>query len=98
MLPEHVAPLDEYRGEGRNHDPVVVGRAAAGPTLLAIEAKALEPLGPRLFEQLEGAAGKSASNIPARLGHLCQMLFGTDPVDPRSGKIKDQTLRLMRYL
>lgn len=97
VLPEHVTSLDEYRGEGRNHDLVAVGRAAAGPTLLAIEAKALEPLGPRLFEQLESAAGKSASNIPARLGRLCQMLFGTDPVDPRDGQIKDQTLRLMRY-
>ena len=97
VLPEHVTPLDEYRGEGRNHDLVVIGRAAAGPTLLAIEAKALEPLGPRLFEQLESAAGKSASNIPARLGRLCQMLFSRDLVDPRDGQIKDQTLRLMRY-
>ncbi len=46
VLPEHVTPLDEYRGEGRNHDLVVIGRATAGPTLLAIEAKALEPLVP----------------------------------------------------
>lgn len=97
VLPEHVTSLDEYRGEGRNHDLVVIGRAAAGPTLLAIEAKALEPLGPRLFEQLESAAGKRGSNIPARLGGLCQMLFGSDPVDPRDGQIKDETLKLMRY-
>jgi hypothetical protein len=97
VLPEHVTPLDEYRGEGRNHDLIAIGRAAAGPTLLAIEAKALEPLGPRLFEQLESAAGKSASKIPARLGRLCEMLFGTDPVDPRSGQIEDPALRLLRY-
>ena len=97
VLPEHVTPLDEYRGEARNHDLIAIGRAAAGPTLLAIEAKALEPLGPRLFEQLEGAAGKSASKIPARLGRVCEMLFGTDPVDPRSGQIKDSALRLLRY-
>ncbi len=97
VLPEHVTPLDEYRGEGRNHDLIAIGRAAAGPTLLAIEAKALEPLGPRLFEQLEGAAGKSASKIPARVAALCEMLFGIDPVDPRSGQIMDSALRLLRY-
>ena len=65
--------------------------------LVAIEAKAREPLGPRLFEQLEGAAGKSASKIPARVTGLCEMLFGIDPVDPRSGQIMDSALRLLRY-
>lgn len=95
--PEHVTPLDEYRGEARNHDLGVVGRAVRGPTLLAIEAKVVGPLGPALWQQLEDAAGKSASKIPARVARLCEMLFGIDQVERRRGQIEDSALRLLRY-
>lgn len=44
-IPECVTKLDDYAGEHRNHDLLVVGLAAGGQMLLAIEAKADESFG-----------------------------------------------------
>jgi hypothetical protein len=44
-IPECVTKLDSYAGEHRNHDLLVVGVAAGGNTLLAVEAKADESFG-----------------------------------------------------
>src|SRR4051794_23324222 len=41
-IPELVTRLDEFPGEHRNHDLVVVGEARGGRTLIGIEAKADE--------------------------------------------------------
>jgi hypothetical protein len=44
-IPEWVTTLDDFAGEHRNHDLVVIGEAAGGRTLLAVEAKADESYG-----------------------------------------------------
>lgn len=44
-IPEWVTRLDQYAGEHRNHDLIVVGDVGAVRTLVAIEAKADEPFG-----------------------------------------------------
>jgi uncharacterized protein DUF6946 len=44
-IPEWVTQLDDFEGEHRNHDLIVMGNAAAGRTLVAIEAKADESFG-----------------------------------------------------
>ena len=95
VLPEHVTPLDDFRGETRNHDLIAVGPAASGHTLLAVEAKVTEPLGPRLDEQLAAAATKPTSKVPDRLALLCTALFG-EPFDP-TRLIDDAEVRRLRY-
>lgn len=44
-IPEWVTRLDDYAGEHRNHDLIVIGDAARGRTLFAVEAKADESFG-----------------------------------------------------
>src|SRR5687768_2871539 len=59
-FPELVTRLDEFRGEHRNHDLVVVGVARGGRTLIGIEAKADEAFG----TQTVGTYLKSAGQKP----------------------------------
>jgi hypothetical protein len=87
VLPEHITPLDAFRGESRNHDLIAVGPAGGGHTLLAVEGKAGEPLGPTLLEQLRMGVQKPGSKIPARLSLLSQALFGAPVVDVRTNAI-----------
>jgi hypothetical protein len=44
-IPEHVTRLNDFGGEHRNHDLIVVGSAAGGQTLFAVEGKADESFG-----------------------------------------------------
>jgi hypothetical protein len=76
-IPELVTKLDEFRGEHRNHDLVVVGIARGGRTLLGIEAKADEPFGSmRTGVYLEKSSRKPRSNAPERIRRLVRALFG----------------------
>ena len=73
VYPERVTHLDTYRGGQRNHDVIIVGSAAAGKILVAIEAKADEPLGPTLADQIRRPP--VASHKPDRLDALCCALL-----------------------
>lgn len=44
-VPEYETKLDQFRGNGRNHDLIIVGKVNAKRILIAIEAKADESFG-----------------------------------------------------
>jgi hypothetical protein len=80
-IPELVTRLDEFGGEHRNHDLVVVGVARGGRTLVGIEAKGGESFGSVVSDYLRSANEKAGSNVPERIRRLVQGLFGPDAVD-----------------
>jgi hypothetical protein len=81
-IPELVTRLDEFRGEHRNHDLVVVGVARGGRTLIGIEAKADEPFGTQAVgTYLKTASKKPRSNAPERIRRLALALFGPGALD-----------------
>lgn len=88
-LAEHVTRLDGFRGEGRNHDLVVLGRAAGGPTVLGVEGKSREPFGPLVGKKLEVP---EPSNQAARAELLSQALFGRPAADPDISGLRYQLL------
>ena len=73
--PELPVRLDDYRGETRNADMVAWGSCASGAVLVSIEAKADEPFGPTLAEEMDLAKSPN-SNIPKRVNGLCEALLG----------------------
>src|SRR5918992_3725007 len=76
-IPELVTRLDEFRGEHRNHDLVVVGVARGRRTLIGIEAKADEAFGTQTVgTYLTSALKKPRSNAPERIRRLALALFG----------------------
>ena len=66
-VPELVTRLDDFRGEHRNHDLVVVGEAAGGRTLLAIEAKADESFGDHTVDAYLQLCAKREKEYPAKV-------------------------------
>jgi hypothetical protein len=81
-IPECVTPLPG-RGEGRNHDLVLVGRSDAGQVTICVEAKADEAFGEVVGKYLAQTKKKAAAegrrtNLPARASALVQLLFGPD--------------------
>lgn len=81
-IPELVTRLDEFGGEHRNHDLVVVGTARGGRTLLGIEAKADEEFGSMdVGPYLVSTGRKVGSNVPKRIRRLVGALFGPDALE-----------------
>lgn len=97
ILPEHKTPLDAFGGETRNHDLIGIGRAGGGQTLLAVEAKATEPLGPLVEDQLTVAQGKPNSKIPQRVDMLSLALFGIRVSDHVDDDIAAWEIGHLRY-
>lgn len=66
---EHVTRLDDFRGEHRNHDLVLVGANDRDDQLvIAIEAKALESFGSTTVSgQIAAGRARAGSNIEARV-------------------------------
>jgi hypothetical protein len=99
-IAEHVTRLDDFRGEHRNHDLVLVGRAATGDQVtIAVEAKALESFGSTTVKQQILAGRKTKhSNIEARVEGLSHALFGRGPTlengdfDPEISGLRYQLL------
>ena len=74
---EHVTTFDGFPGEGRNHDLVIVGECGARPTLVAIEAKALEPFGESVQVTVTRALKRSTkSRVPQRVDLLSDAVRG----------------------
>jgi len=86
--PEFVTPLPE-RGEGRNHDLWLRARSPAGNLTICIEAKADEPFGSLISDEIKKARERTArTRLPNRVGALLRLLFGKecDPLEsPWSG-------------
>jgi hypothetical protein len=76
-------PLDRFAGNTRNHDLLVVGRAAAAPALLDVEGKADESFGPTISQRMATARDARALNPRSRalerVESLCSLVFGTSP-------------------
>lgn len=45
-IAEYVTKIDEFPGEQRNNDMIIIGTASSSKILIAIEAKADEPFSP----------------------------------------------------
>jgi hypothetical protein len=85
--PECVIELDDFPGEHRNCDLVVLCNLGAKRTVITVEAKADEPFGDAIGEYLDRKTG-SRSNVPARIKQLAEALFGREP---------DEAIRKLRY-
>jgi hypothetical protein len=73
--PEHVTLLPE-RGEGRNHDLLLLGEASGFPAVVTIEAKVDESFGPRIGEYCERKRRDEKSKLPRRARTLLAQVFG----------------------
>jgi hypothetical protein len=85
--PECVIELDDFAGEHRNCDLVVLGNAGAKHIVINVEAKADEPFGDVIGEYYDRKTG-SGSNVPARIQQLSLALFGREA---------DEAIRKLRY-
>jgi hypothetical protein len=85
--PECVIKLDDFTGERRNCDLVVVCNVGAKRMVINVEAKADEPCGDVIGEYYDQKLG-SRSKVPERIKLLSLALFGHGP---------DTTIRRLRY-
>jgi hypothetical protein len=76
--PEAKLPLDSFRGNTRNADLLLYGTAAAGRTVVTVEAKADESFGRYVADELRRVEDKPTSNLPRRIAQLATLVFG-DP-------------------
>lgn len=86
-IPEFVMHLDNFKGEGRNHDLVLVGQVI----LVAIEAKADESFGEIISSYLAQVKSKPSSKVPDRINILSQSLWGR-PIDQDLGRLRYQLM------
>jgi len=77
--PEVKIRLDDFRGETRNADLVLIATRGAEEVLFTVEAKADEPFDMTVGEKHN--CPKKDSNIPKRVEHLCRALFGATPAE-----------------
>jgi uncharacterized protein DUF6946 len=85
--PECIIELDEFVGEHRNCDLVVLCNVDAKRIVINVEAKADEPFGDVIGEYYDQKVG-SGSNVPARIRQLSLALFG---------RVPDEAIRKLRY-
>jgi hypothetical protein len=85
--PECIIQLDDFQGEHRNCDLVVLCTAGTGRIATNIEAKADEPFGDTIGMYYDRKVNLP-SNAPARIRQLSMALFGRAP---------DETIRRLRY-
>lgn len=88
---EQVTPLDNERGEHRNHDLVAVGTASSGPLLVAVEGKAGEEFGDDTAGAYYARRFGTSSRVPHRIATLVGALTGTT-VDPDHAPELDSVL------
>lgn len=85
--PECIIELDDFVGEQRNCDLVVLCNAGTKRMVINVEAKADEPFGDVIGEYYDRTTG-SGSRVPERIRQLSRALFGREP---------DETIRKLRY-
>lgn len=89
-MPEVKTPLDNFFGETRNHDLILIGHSDTARVLIGIEAKADESFGETIKNYLTSKEGTS-SNAPRRIKFLSQSIFGY-AVDEQIGNLRYQLL------
>jgi hypothetical protein len=88
VKPECIIALDEFPGEHRNCDLVVLCRSGKRHIAINIEAKADEPFGDNTVGIYHDQKANSQSNVPERIRQLWLALFGRKP---------DEAIRKLRY-
>jgi hypothetical protein len=92
--PECVIKLDDFDGEHRNCDLVVLCNIGARRMVINVEAKASEPFGDLIGKYYDQTAAPrrdgspSRSNVPARIRQLSNALLG---------RVPDKAIRRLRY-
>jgi len=86
--PECIIELDDFRGEHRNCDLVVLCTAGTQRIVINIDAKADEPFGDSTVGAYYDQKLNSSSNVPKRIESLSVALFGNKP---------DAAIRSLRY-
>lgn len=89
-IPEMATHLDNFGGEQRNHDLILVGHVGGIRTLVAVEAKADEEFGLAIQEYRTSKLGTS-SKVPERVDLLLGSIFGR-PIDEELGRLRYQLL------
>jgi len=89
--PEVRIPLDNYPGETRNADLVLLAKRGGETSLITVEAKADEAFDMTIGEKLQSAT--TGSNIPRRVEHLSLAMFGTTPEETPA--LKDLRYQLL---
>jgi hypothetical protein len=74
-IPEHKVKLDNFRGETRNTDLVLIGEKGDRKVSISIEAKADETFDQMIYKKINAVKNKR-SKIPQRIDLLCRSLFG----------------------
>ena len=91
-VPEHKIPLDNFRGETRNADLVLVGKRGESKVSINIEAKADEPYDQTIAEKLRSVKNPR-SKIPYRIDMLCRALLEDTPaLNPKLLDLRYQLL------
>jgi hypothetical protein len=85
---ECVIDLDDFPGEDRNCDLVVVGSVGMRRMVINVEAKADEPFGTKTVGTYYDQKLNTGSNVPKRIEQLSNALFGRQP---------DEMIRKLRY-
>jgi hypothetical protein len=86
---EYVVRLDDFKGEQRNADLIVLGGIGSNRVLISIEAKADEPFGDQLVgKYFDSRSAVPRSQVPARIAGLVRAVFNSD---------LDAEIRRLRY-
>lgn len=98
--PECIIELDDFAGEHRNCDLVVLCNVGAKRMVINVEAKADESFGDLIGKYYDRMTG-SRSNVPARIRQLSTALFGREPDEAirrneseKTAKIASKTLHV----
>jgi len=86
-MPECAVELDDFEGETRNCDLVIVCHNGAQRVVISVEAKADEPFGSSTVGEYYDEKVGSSSNVPKRI-EQSTALFGRQP---------DKDIRVLRY-
>jgi hypothetical protein len=86
--PECIIRLDEFKGEQRNCDLVILCTRESQRIVINIEAKADESFGDSTVGDYYDRTLKTKSNVPKRIKQISTALFGRQP---------DQGIRRLRY-
>jgi hypothetical protein len=89
---EKITPIDDCRGDHRNHDMILIGRTGGQRVLVGVEAKADEAFSDRAGDYLRRRLRKCPSTgVSKRLRELARALFGRD-LDDEIGQLRYQLL------
>lgn len=76
-IPEFVTKLDDFKGNGRNHDMIIWGNVAGQKALVSIEAKVDESFGEIISNYVSSSiAANPRSKVPDRISQLTSAIFG----------------------